>query len=104
MLWPTTVWGRPNDLSSLHFPVGGERFRPCFEDFLHFLVEECGVDRVDGWVDVIREGREQWRRRQLRSTIRDAQAEAAEVLRKQGWTVEPPPALVNEHQGSFTRW
>jgi hypothetical protein len=26
--------GKPHDLSSLHFPVGGERFRPCLEDAL----------------------------------------------------------------------
>jgi hypothetical protein len=96
--------GKPHDLSSLHFPVGGERFRPCLEDFLHFLVAECGVDARPGWAAFVERGREGWRRKQLRSTIRDAAEEAADVLRHLGWSVEAPTDGVTENRGSFTRW
>ncbi|MFZ8756090.1 hypothetical protein ACO03V_01560 [Microbacterium sp. HMH0099] len=96
---------KPHELSSLHFPVGGERFRPCVEDVLEFLVREFGVDHKDGWSDAIRTGREQWRRMQFRSTVRDLQAEAAEVLRKHGWRVEAPAEpLRSEGAGVLFRW
>jgi hypothetical protein len=81
---------RPHDLSSMHLPVGGDRFRPCLEDFLEFLVVECGVDANPGWQRHVREGRERWRRLQMRTLTRDLQEEAAETLRHHGWTVEPP--------------
>lgn len=96
--------GKPHDLSSLHFPVGGERFRPCLEDFLHFLVAECGIDARPGWMAVVERGREGWRRKQLRSTIRDAEEESADVLRHLGWSVEAPAGGAPENRGSFTRW
>ena len=80
----------PYLLSSLHLAVGGERFRPCLEDFLQFLVQECGVDSLDGWEEAVRDGREKWRRIQTRAVARDAQTEVAEVLRIAGWTVVPP--------------
>ena len=96
---------RPHALSSLHFPVGGERFRPCLEDFLQFLVEECGVDSVDGWSEVVNRGRQQWRRRQLRSTVRDAQEEAADVLRRLGWSVERTDLVdPEEYRPTLERW
>ena len=44
---PRTVT-KPHDMSSLHFSTGGERFRPCLEDFLQFAIEECGVDALTG--------------------------------------------------------
>ncbi|WP_314453229.1 hypothetical protein [uncultured Microbacterium sp.] len=96
---------KPHELSSLHFPVGGERFRPCVEDVLEFLVREFGVDHKDGWSDAIRMGREQWRRMQFRSTVRDLQSEAAQVLRDHGWTVEAPgEPLRAEGDGVLHRW
>lgn len=92
---------KPHDLSSLHFPVGGERFRPCLEDMLQFLVVECGVDSVEGWESVIAQGREAWRRRQLGAAVRDAPDVATHVLRELGLEVSGdlgtsyanPPAL-----------
>ena len=39
---PLRVGGRP--LLTLHFPLGGSRFRPCLEDLLEMLVSELGVD------------------------------------------------------------
>jgi hypothetical protein len=95
---------KPHDMSSLHFPVGGERFRPCLEDFLHFLVHECGVDAVEGWENAIAEGRERWRRRQLRTLARDAQDEVAAVLVAEGWSVERPSDEPGENSKVFTTW
>ncbi len=82
---------RPHDISSLHLPVGGERFRPCLEDVLQFLITNCGIDSVPGWEAAVQRGREQWRRRQLGSAVRDLPSEAARVLQGLGWHVEPPP-------------
>jgi hypothetical protein len=96
---------KPHELSSLHIPVGGERFRPCLEDLLQFLVQECGVDSVEGWRDAVERGRRTWRRRQLRATIRDAQADAAEVLRELGWAVDARRGVdAEEYPPTFTRW
>jgi hypothetical protein len=81
---------KPHDLSALHIPVGGERFRPCLEDVLQFLVEDCGVDSVDGYSDVLNEGRTSWRTKQLASVVRDFPEEAARVLRDLQWQVNPP--------------
>ncbi|RCL90225.1 MAG: hypothetical protein DBW62_04055 [Microbacterium sp.] len=95
---------KPHDMSSLHFPVGGERFRPCMEDVLEFLVREFGIDHNDRWQDAIRAGRAKWRRMQFRSTVRDLQDEAADVLRGHGWKVEPPADPRDEGPGVLHRW
>ena len=34
----------PHMLFRLHFSMGGERFRPCIEDLIQFVIEECGVE------------------------------------------------------------
>jgi hypothetical protein len=96
---------KPHDLSSLHLPVGGERFRPCLEDVLQFLVVDCGVDAHDGWQAVVEAGRERWRLRQLGSAVRDAPGKAADVLTELGWTVTPPDlSLVPPKAGALTKW
>lgn len=84
------VTEHPHSLSKLHFPAGGERFRPSLEDFIEFLIRECGVDSTDGWQRGVQDGRELWRRMQARAVARDLQAETAQILREQGWVVEPP--------------
>jgi hypothetical protein len=94
----------PHDMSSLHFPVGGERFRPCVEDVLEFAVRELGVDCKTGWEGALKAGREKWRRRQFRTTVRDLQEEAADVLRKQGWTLTPPDSVRTEGTSVLHRW
>ncbi len=95
---------RPHDMSSLHFPVGGERFGPCVEDVLEFLVREFGVDHNQGWETAVQSGREEWRRKQFRSTVRDLQAEAADVLQRHGWTVKAPDEERVEGPGILRRW
>lgn len=96
---------KPHDLSSLHIPVGGERFRPCLEDFLQFLVVECGADAEPGWEDVLADSREQWRRRQLGSAVRDSPTDAARVLEELGWTLVAPTDLTGEpNRRALTQW
>ncbi|WP_173158196.1 hypothetical protein [Phytohabitans suffuscus] len=50
---------------------------------------EFDVDRADGWKSAVKEGREQWRRLQVRAAVRDAPEVAAEVLRHLGYDVAP---------------
>lgn len=95
---------RPHDLSSLHLPVGGERFRPCLEDVLQFLITECGVDHKSEWEEAVRAGRERWRRRQLGAAVRDSPGEAARVLRELGWTVQEPSVAEVENSERLTVW
>ncbi len=95
----------PHALSSLHLPVGGERFRPCLEDLLQFVVDECGVDHNEGWLEHVEAGRLLWRRRQLGSAVRDRPPEAARVLHDLGWTVSPPAAGTDDQvRDRFVIW
>ncbi|ONI78891.1 hypothetical protein ALI144C_29445 [Actinosynnema sp. ALI-1.44] len=80
----------PHSMESLHLPVGGARFRPCLEDVVEFLVRDCRVRARPGWKEAVSAGRERWRRYQARTVVRDMAADAADVLRKLGYTVIPP--------------
>lgn len=82
--------GRVPRVSALHFPLGGHRFRPAFEDVLEMLVREFGLDTRDGWEDAIRAGRERWRAAQLRAVVRDDPDGAARTLNLLGYQVIPP--------------
>ena len=77
-------------LSDLHFPLGGDRFRPCLEDAFEMLIHEFGVDCEDGALNAIRESRELWRTRQVGAAVRDHPEGAAASLRELGYTVEAP--------------
>ncbi|WP_199422867.1 hypothetical protein [Actinotalea solisilvae] len=94
----------PHDLSKVHLPVGGERFRPCLEDVLEMLIRDCGVDAAPGWESVLREGRERWRMRQFRTAVRDLQDEAALVLRAHGWSATPPAEPYTPHLEPYRKW
>lgn len=80
----------PAAVESLHIPTGGERFRPCVEDFLEFLIAECGVEGSGDWREQIDQGRAEWRDYQARSVIRERPEVAAAVLRELGAKVELP--------------
>jgi hypothetical protein len=89
-----------HELSSLHIPVGGSRFRPCIEDFLQFAIQECRLDAKPGWEMVLADGRERWRLRQCGAVARDAPAVAARVLTDLGYTVTPP---ASGHRGNTAK-
>jgi len=80
----------PHSIESLHIPTGGERFRPCLEDVIEFLIKDCGFLGADGWEAALQEGRAHWRRIQTRAVVRDAPGEAAAELATLGYTVTPP--------------
>lgn len=77
-------------MSELHFPVGGPRYRPCLEDVLEMLVCELGVDCDSAGREALAIGREEWRRQQTRTVVRDAPDEAADALRLLGYRVRSP--------------
>jgi len=85
--------GRVPRVSTLHFPLGGHRFRPALEDVLEMVVREFGLDARDGWEAAIRAGRERWRGVQLRAAVRDDPTAATAALVALGYAVTPPGAL-----------
>lgn len=83
--------GKMARLEDLHLPVGGHRFRPCLEDVLGMLVHEFGVDSTANGRRALQNGREEWRRTQIRSAVRDAPQEAVAALRDLGYAVNLEP-------------
>lgn len=81
----------PHSIESLHIPTGGERFRPCIEDVVEFLIRDCGFQSKEGWEVDLREGRARWRRIQTRAVVRDSPSEAAAELIALGYTIAAPP-------------
>ena len=94
----------PHDMSALHIPVGGARFRPCLEDFIQFLIAECKFDSLPSWQDCVRTGREQWRRHQAAAVTRDMPEEAARVLRELGYKIESPEPPPGDKQATLHNW
>lgn len=94
----------PHDISFLHIPVGGSRFRPCLEDLVQFVIQECRFDHLQGWQDQVDEGRERWRRRQVAAVVRDAHDEAARVLQELGYTVESPADAPAVSRKALRHW
>lgn len=82
--------GQAPTMADLHFPVGGDRFRPALEDVLQTLVEELGVDCVEGWRNALADGRRRWRELQAAAVVRDSPGVAAQVLARLGYEVSPP--------------
>jgi hypothetical protein len=74
-------------ISSIHVPTGGDRFRPCIEDFVQFLIEECGVAGREGWRDEVFEGREAYRQIQTAAAVRDRPEVAIAELKRLGLSV-----------------
>ena len=94
----------PHDISSLHVPVGGSRFRPCLEDFIQFLVCECRFDALPGWQTRVEAGRERWRRLQTAAVVRDLPEDAARVLRRLGYTIHAPDPLPPTAVKALRNW
>lgn len=91
---PRDRWRRERiaRLSEIHFPVGGDRYRPCIEDVLTVAINEFGVRAKRGAWAALAEGRAEWRRLQLRAAVRDAPDIAADALRDEGWIVSAGPS------------
>lgn len=59
------------NLHTLHFPVGGHRFRPTLEELL-FFINEIGlaIDWQEGWKQYLKTTYREWKKRQARSVVR----------------------------------
>src|SRR5579875_1590226 len=80
----------PHSMESLHRPMGGDRFCPCLEDIIEFLITDCGFTGGPNWRPTVRNGRANWRRIQTRVAVRDAPATAAAALEAMGYVVTLP--------------
>lgn len=80
----------PHEMSKLHVPTGGSRFRPNLEDVIQFLIVECGFDHLSSWKDSINDARARWRAIQTRAVARAMPSEAAAQLERMGYSVTPP--------------
>ena len=82
---------RKIEVSDLHFPVGGTRFRPALEDILLMMVEEYGVKpklmSPDEAVAVLKDSLKDWREAQAKAVIRDVPHLAIEFLESEGFRV-----------------
>lgn len=95
----------PHTIESLHLPMGGERFRPCLEDVIEFLIRDCGFQGGPNWKQTIRDGRARWRRIQTRAVVRDAPECAVAELESLGYTVTPPATGAHEERTDrLTAW
>jgi len=62
------------------------------------LIEEFGIEAVDGWRGHLQTARERWRRSQVKAVIRDAPSDAVEALIELGYEITPPRvAPVDNH-------
>ncbi|AFM16995.1 hypothetical protein Mycch_2212 [Mycolicibacterium chubuense NBB4] len=77
----------PAAVQSIHIPTGGDRFRPCVEDFIEFLISECRVAGREGWREEIKNGRELWRAMQTAAAVRDRPEAAVAELQRLGLEV-----------------
>lgn len=77
----------PAAVQSVHIPTGGDRFRPCVEDFIEFLISECRVAGRSGWREEVVRGRELWRELQTAAAVRDRPEVAIRELERLGLTV-----------------
>lgn len=81
---------RAGRLEDLHLPVGGRRFRPSLEEFLWFVIKECGFRGRPGWENRLLESREHWFDKQLEAAVRDNPGIAVEALTELGFEISPP--------------
>lgn len=95
---------KAHDMSALHIPVGGARFRPCLEDVVQFLIEECRFDSLPTWRAAVEEGRERWRRSQLRAAVWVMPEDAAEVLEALGYSVVRPDEVPPDSKKALRNW
>lgn len=77
----------PAAVQSVHIPTGGDRFRPCVEDFIEFLISECRIAGREGWRDEVVQGREAWCEMQTAAAVRDRPEVAIGELERLGLTV-----------------
>lgn len=91
-------------LSKVHLPCGGPRWRPCLEDFLQVLFDEFCFDKMTGAMNAIHDGRERFRARQCATVVRDSPDVAAGALRELGYVVAEPSTKPSRNQVALRRF
>ena len=95
---------RTGVLDELHIPVGGNRFRPTLEDFLYFVIGECGFRSREGWENNLLDHREEWMEAQCRAVVRDSPSIAARELKDLGYEIVASPLKVDESSPHRKVW
>lgn len=95
--------GRLPRLANFHFPVGGQRFRPCIEDVLEVAASELNIDVRKEYRTALQRGRTRYRTRQLKAAVRDSPAVAVEVLQSLGYEVDPPVSIAPQRDDWLCR-
>lgn len=94
--------GRFPRLASVHFPLGGPRFRPSLEDVIQMLVVELQIDAQPGWRHALETGRATYRQKQLMAAVADDPRSAAvELAERHGYVVTPPAQHPPTRPGRF---
>ena len=94
-------------VGTLHFPVGGHRYRPCLEDVLELVWTEYGIDvRTKSARKAIDDGRREWRTYQLKAAVSDDPRSAAEELHRLGVPIDMAafPVDLGERPDRTTAW
>ena len=81
---------KKGNVQDLHILVGGHRFRPSLEDFLYFIIKECGFVGLNAWENALLESRDKWFDIQLRAAVSDNPRIAAEELKSLGYKIKSP--------------
>lgn len=71
--------------STLHFPVGGDRFRPGIEDVLQMVIYEFHIDAEPDWEEHLEASRAEYRTRQLEALVREFPDIAYKALVEDGF-------------------
>lgn len=89
--------------SSLHFPVGGDRFRPGLEDVLQMAIYEFGIDAQPQWQQAIEQSRAECRTRQISALVCEFPDIAYQALSQNGYLDSGTPPQRPEREDTKSR-
>lgn len=89
--------GKFPSFSTLHFPVGGDRFRPGLEDVLEMLIKEFAIDVQQEGIKTIQNSRAEYRERQFRAFIHEFPDIAYKELKDEGYDLKTTPPRPQPH-------
>lgn len=89
--------------SSLHFPVGGDRFRPGLEDVLQMAIYEFGIKTQPGWQQAIEQSQAEYRTRQIIALVQEFPDIAYQTLAEDGYLNSGTPPQRPERTDTQSR-
>ena len=92
--------------STLHFPVGGDRFRPGLEDVLQMAIYEFHINVTNNWEQCLNQSREEYRIRQLEALVREFPDLAYRTLKESGYDLgfQPERPTKDERPSALIRY